>query len=111
MKRKDFGKFEISSPDAPTIEIDVVPCGHCGFLTPNVAHCKEAQKKAVTHLEGLFWQQQGKMITYHCSRCNRQVCGKCSAECVPAEARLEVAEGTRNSTAVSVGVILPEGAD
>lgn len=47
-----------------------------------------------------------------CCNCNGFICGAGCAECVPWEKALEIAEGTRNPTAVTVAVprlILPAG--
>jgi hypothetical protein len=39
-----------------------------------------------------------------CMNCNGFICGERCQECVPWEKALEIAEGTRNPTAVSIAV-------
>jgi hypothetical protein len=47
-----------------------------------------------------------KVLRGFCMRCNGHICGAMEClQCIPAEAKLEIAEGTRNPTAVSVPVI------
>ena len=74
-------------PDS-TIEADTLSCVHCGR----------------------HWPITGKQLTAFCGNCNGPICGPGCMECVPLEKQLEIWEGVRNPTAVSVavtGLILP----
>lgn len=69
--------------DKPILEIKTLQCVHCG---------------------GHFPHQPGSgKIRGFCMRCNGPICGPNCQECVPWEAYLEILEGTRNPTSVSVG--------
>lgn len=84
---KEHGLITYFDPgsDKPVAQVRTHRCCHCGGHFP----FGPGQTK------GRGW----------CFRCNGAVCGAGCAECVPMEAQLEIAEGTRNPTAVSVGGI------
>lgn len=77
------GLIILDDPETGIVEIDTLQCVHCGLEFP---HCPGSGK-----------------IRGFCTRCNGPTCGcaKCG-ECVPMEAQLEILEGTRNPTAVTV---------
>ena len=86
---RPHGFFEVSTPEGKTLRGETLQCVHCGN----------------------HWQMvkgSGKVRGF-CMRCNGPTCGpQCSAECVPQEKMLEIMEGTRNPTAVSVaGIWVP----
>lgn len=83
------GFFEMLTPEGQPIRGETLQCCHCGC----------------------HWQLvkgSGKVRGF-CMRCNGPTCGPaCSKECVPQEKMLEIMEGTRNPTAVSVaGIWVP----
>lgn len=105
---KEAGRIEIITPDAPDgVRMATAQCVHCGahFVTKPPTGIK----KALTSFEAMRLEQQGKTVRGWCMNCNGPICGPQCAECVPLEAKLEIAEGTRNPTAVSVagGLYLP----
>jgi len=82
--RRSAGHTIVSTDAGEIIEAATLQCVHCGG----------------------HWQVQpgsGKLRGF-CFRCNGPVCGPGCAECVPMEAMLEIMEGTRNPTSVSVAV-------
>lgn len=88
---RDNGLITIIDPgsDKPLLELKMLKCVHCGGSFP----CQPGSGK----------------IRGFCTRCNGPVCGPGCAECVPEEAMLEIIEGTRDPTAVSVGNLwIPE---
>ncbi len=84
---KDCGHITIMDPgsDKPLEVVKTVRCVHCGGHFPfGPGHTKDRG-----------W----------CYNCNGAICGAGCLTCVPLEAQLEIMEGTRNPTAVSVGGI------
>jgi hypothetical protein len=81
---KEAGLITYFDPgsDKPLAEVKTACCKHCGGHFPF----------GPGHTKNRGW----------CFRCNGPVCGPGCAECVPMEAMLEIAEGTRNPTAVAV---------
>lgn len=82
---KDCGHFTISDPgsDKPYAVVKTVQCCHCGAHFP---------------FGPGYTKDRG-----FCFKCNGPICGARCLECVPMEAQLEIMEGTRNPTAVTVG--------
>lgn len=80
--------FEISG-DGPTVRGEMQRCVHCSAHFP-------------------IQPGSGKIRGF-CYRCNGMICGPGCVDCVPAEAQLEIMEGTRNPSSVSVGVIWTPG--
>jgi len=80
--------------------------GHVTIIDPG------ADKPIATHKTlqcvhcGGHWEVKpgSGRVRGFCMNCNGHVCGPRCSECVPFEKRLEIEEGTRNPTAVSVGV-------
>jgi hypothetical protein len=69
-------------------------CVHCG------KHWHSSLRVKLPH--------EPKVVRGFCMNCNGHVCGDPGCiDCVAAEAKLEIIEGTRNPTAVSVPVSLP----
>lgn len=82
---RDNGLMVWSDPgaDKPILEVKTLQCVHCG---------------------GHFPHQPGSGKTRgFCMRCSGPVCGPGCQECIPWEAQLEIMEGTRKPTSVSVG--------
>jgi hypothetical protein len=92
VSRRPAGHTIVTDDTGVISESDMLQCVHCGYQ----------------------WQIRpgsGKLRGF-CFRCNGPVCGQRCENCVPIEAQLEIMEGTRNPTAVSVAVpklILPPG--
>lgn len=83
--RREAGYFEICDPgaDKPLRREGTHQCVHCG--------CHFEMVRGSGSIHGF------------CGRCNGFICGPRCIECVPLEQWLEIQEGTRNPTAVSVG--------
>lgn len=82
---REAGTIIVTDPgsDKPLLEVATIQCAHCGrHWVPRPG--------------------SGRVRGF-CTRCNGPVCGPGCAECVPAEARLEILEGTRDQSSVSVG--------
>lgn len=81
---KKAGYVLLTDPgaDCPDFEADTLQCVHCG---------------------GHFVVNPGSgKIRGMCTRCAGPICGPGCKECVPVETYLEIMEGTRNPTAVTV---------
>lgn len=82
--RRQAGEITITDPEHGTQHLKTYKCAHCGkHWIP---------QPGSGHVRGL------------CGRCNGFICGPGCEECIPEEAMCEILEGTRNPTAVSVGV-------
>lgn len=85
---KEGGHYTICDPgsDKPLEVVMTVRCVHCGGHFPfGPGHTKDRG---------------------YCYNCRGAICGAKCLECVPMEAQLEIMEGTRDPSAVSVGVKL-----
>lgn len=83
--RNPSGHVIITDPDAARpLERDTLQCVHCG------------EHWVVQHGSGI---KRG-----WCPLCNGPFCGKKCEACVPFEKWLEIVEGTKNPTAVSIAV-------
>lgn len=79
------------------------PHGIAFTVDPETGAMIEVETKQCCHC-GLHWEVvpgSGKVRGY-CMKCNGWFCGPHCCECVPIEKQLEIMEGTRNPTAVSV---------
>lgn len=84
-KLNPHGFFEVTNLDGETTRGETLQCCHCGG----------------------HWQlvKGSGRVRGFCTRCNQVTCGSESCmQCLHWEAKLEVIEGTRNPTAVSVPV-------
>lgn len=96
MSKFEHGLGTIVDPDCdkPFNEIPTTQCCHCGCHFPLPSFDQNPQAALLRIGRGF------------CMNCNAFICGERCQECVPQEAMLEIMEGTRNPTAVSVGSIV-----
>lgn len=77
------GLVIVQGGDGRTFEADTRMCCHCG--------------------KHWLVQPGSGNVRGFCGKCNAMICGPGCLECVPLEKQLEILEGTRNPSAVSVG--------
>lgn len=82
---REHGEVIISDPgqDKPLLVAPTLQCVHCG--------------------KHWVCQPHSGNVRGYCRNCMGPICGPDCVDCVPQEAMLEIMEGTRNPTAVSVG--------
>ena len=82
LKKAGYVIITDPSSDTPAFEADTLKCVHCGMH---------------------FRAQPGSgKIRGICFNCNGPICGPKCKECVPEERQLEIMEGTRDPSAVTV---------
>lgn len=94
MSKFEHGLAVIADPgaDRPIREIPSTQCVHCGGHFPMPSFGSDPLSKKLRIGRGF------------CRNCNGFICGEGCADCKPWERKLEEEEGTKNPTAVSVGM-------
>lgn len=95
------GYATIVDPDLPTWERDSITCGHCSgvvFVKPGAA----ATVYLVLHRDNRWTEEPGAF----CRLCMKPVCLRCHdvGTCTPLDRWLEIQEGRRSPSAVSVTI-------